>query len=237
MKHKRLVFLIPVLIAVLLFGCAEEQVIKGSYHEAFIEMDEQKEEIGNVIPDWVVETVNSEPLYVITENLKDFDDYAVSEFPDICDAYWTQEQSDAAYLGQGIRNFQLDDKQLDIVSVDYPVILNGHVVSILTVYRIEGSDELHWQLGPNIANEWNSFIGKTDEASPILFGFNNNNGIVLQGGSYYVLAEDYVERKPVDTSTIPVINKADYSVVNVLEPLCTERTADVSEWVILPAGD
>ena len=61
-----------------------------------------------------------------------------SIFPSYYDDGWTQEQSDKAHFY-------------------YPVILNGVVVSGLTVYEDLDSHEMGWQ-GPQLVNPLNALI-------------------------------------------------------------------------------
>lgn len=71
---------------------------------------EDRELIGNQIPQWVSDADWNKPLYAVSSsNIGHFDAYALENFPDYYDDGWTQKQSDAIYLGQGIEMFALDD--------------------------------------------------------------------------------------------------------------------------------
>lgn len=72
---------------------------------------EDREPIGNEIPQWVSDADWNQPLYAISSaDIESFDAYAQENFPNYCDVGWTQEQSDAVYLGQGIKMFSLCDE-------------------------------------------------------------------------------------------------------------------------------
>ena len=96
----------------------------------------EREAIGNQIPQWVSDADWDKAFYVVTSSdIDKFDAFAKEDFPTICDPGWTQEQSDAVYLGQGIEMFELDSgKQLNRF-VYYPVIMNGVIVSGYQVYE------------------------------------------------------------------------------------------------------
>lgn len=67
-----------------------------------------RERIGNQIPQWISDVSRNKPFYAVSSpDIERFDAYAQENFPNYCNAYWTQEQSDAVYLGQGIEMFAL----------------------------------------------------------------------------------------------------------------------------------
>lgn len=91
-------------------------------------------------------------------DLEDFNDYAKKTFPSFYDDGWTKEQSDKVYLGQGIEMYHLDDSARELRIVNYPVILNGVIVSVLEVYEDLYTHKMSWQAGPQLANQLNALI-------------------------------------------------------------------------------
>lgn len=192
-----------------------------------------KEEIGNVISEWVTESERDiTPFYVVTGSGEQFDQFAIEEFPDICDAYWTQEQSDAVYLGHAMELFSLDGQENGNKTAFYPVILNGTIVSVLVVYLDANTMILGWQMDPNKASRLNVLKAYTSPDAPVRIGYNRNNLIAVTGGDYDLLQSDFMLNEEVDVSLIPPVNMDNYSVVDVMESLCSTRTADVSDWTI-----
>lgn len=192
---------------------------------------QDREQIGNQIPGWVMDADWDKPMYAIScPDIKKFDDYARENFPDYCDAGWTQEQSDAVYLGQGIELFVLDDEIPECRNIYYPVILNGVIVGGYEVYEVLEGHELHMQAAPYFVNELNAMMDLTSADTPLILGYNNNNTIGIIGDTYYILDIDHMEHKSVDADKIPVMEINDYIVVNVKEAFCVERTANVDDW-------
>lgn len=204
----------------------------------------QEEEVGNQIPQWVSDAGQALPMYVMTStDLEDFNDYAKKIFPSFYDDGWTKEQSDKVYLGQGIEMYHLDDSARESRAVNYPVILNGVVVSILEIYEDLYTHEMSWQAGPQLANQLNALIQEMasyDTETTLLMGYNRNNVIGIIGSfngsdigtvwkNYYILDIDHVENKGVDTKLIPMQEVTKGIVIDAMEPLCTERRASWSE--------
>lgn len=204
----------------------------------------EEEEIGNQIPQWVSDTDRVLPMCVMTStDLEDFNDYAKKTFPLFYDAGWTKEQSDKVYLGQGIEMYHLDDSARELRMVNYPVILNGVIVSVLEVYEDVYTHKMGWQAGPQLANQLNALIQQMasyDAETTLLLGYNHNNTIGIIGNfsgsdvgtvwkNYYILDKDHEEHKEVDTKLIPMKEVTKGIVVNAMEPLCTERTASWTE--------
>lgn len=241
---KRLLKFIFVLTSILtIAGCSNKNMEitntpSNSLTLGKLELSEDKEEIGNQIPQWVSDADWSLPLNVMTSaDLDKFDDYAKRIFPDYYDDGWTQEQSDRVYLGQGIEMYNLDDTVPENRMVYYPVILNGVIVSGLQVYENLENHDLGWQAGPHLVNSLNALMQQMamfDTETALLLGYNNNNTIGIIGnfvGSnvgiswnyYYILDIDHVEHKEVAVNKIPSIESD--SCIDVMEALCTERTA------------
>ncbi len=148
----------------------------------------------------------NKPLYAASSSdIERFDVYAQENFPNYCDAYWTQEQSDAVYLGQGIEMFALGDETQINRIIYYPVILNGVIVDGYQVCEQLENQELTIQASPHLVNELNAMIDLTSEETPLILGFNNNNTIGIVGDTYYVLDIDHMEHKEVATDKIPAI--------------------------------
>lgn len=241
--------LITLILAVLLFftfslaGC-NNKYDNNDTSLTLCELPEsQEKEIGNQIPQWVSDVDWAFPLNAMTStDLDKFNDYAKSVFPLYYDDGWTQEQSDKVYLGQGIEMYDLDDTVPENRIVYYPVILNGVVVSGLQVFEDLDSHDLGWQAGPHLANPLNALIQQMamfDTETTLLLGYNNNNTIGIIGSfggssvgtiwnNYYILDIDHMEHKEVDTKVIP-IKEVTGGVVDVMEPLCVERTAGLAE--------
>lgn len=190
-----------------------------------------REQIGNQIPQWVSDVSWNKPFYVATSsNIERFDTYAKENFPNYCDAYWTQEQSDAVYLGQGIEMFVLGDETQINRIIYYPVILNGVIVGGYQVCEQFENQEITMQASPQLVNELNVMKDLASEEIPLILGFNNDNTIGIIGDTYYVLDIDHMEHKEVVADKIPAI---DFNTcVNVMEVLCSERIANVNDWIM-----
>lgn len=192
------------------------------------------EEIGNHIPQWVMDVDWDTPMYVMSSpDTEKFDSYAKENFPNFCDWGWTQEQSDAVYLGQGMEIINLDGGTREFGAVYYPIILNGVIVSVYEVYENIDSQELHMQAAPYFVNELNALMSMTSTDTPLILGYNNDNLIGIIGDTYYILDADHMDHKQVDADKIPAIENGSYTVVNVIESLCAERTANVGDWHVL----
>lgn len=199
------------------------------YRKDFVS-DSTKEEIGNVIPEWVTESERDmTPFYVVTGIDEQF---AMEEFPKICDAYWTQEQSDAVFLGHGVAVFNLDGQENGNKMVFYPVILNGTIVSVLVVYLETDTMTLGWQLDPNNVNLLNDLRAHTSPDVPARIGYNRNNLIAVCGSDYYLIQGDFMMNEEVDISLIPPADMNKYVVADAMELFCGTRTADVSDWTV-----
>lgn len=189
---------------------------------------EDVEQIGNQIPQWVMDADWDKPMYVMCPlDIEKFDNYAKENFPIFSDWGWTQEQSDAVYLGLGIEILNLDDGPQFFRTVYYPVVLNGVIVSVYQVYEDLDSRELRFQAAPYFVNELNELMSMTSKDKPLLLGYNNNNLIGIIGDTYYVLDIDHVDHKQVDVDKIPTIEIDRYTVVDVMEILCAERTVNL----------
>lgn len=227
-KYFSLLFL---LICILVIeGCVggnSNSFILGELPEA-----EDRERIGNEIPQWVSDADWNKPLYVVSSSDREhFDAYAQENFPDYCDAGWTQEQSDAVYLGQGMEMFALDGETQINRMIYYPVILNGVIVGGYQVWEQLDGNELSMQASPYLANELNILMDLTSEDTPLILGFHNNNTIGMIRDTCYVLDIDHVEHKEVEVDKIPAIETN--TCVNAMDILCSERRADVEDWVVV----
>ena len=105
-----------VMLVLVSVGCGRQNInlnnpdTKVSWHLCELQEDQEKESIGNAIPQWVMTNKDHTPLYVVTSSdIGRFNEFAKANFPAFCDRAWTQEQSDAVYLGNGIELFELDD--------------------------------------------------------------------------------------------------------------------------------
>lgn len=204
------------------------------YVEQRYDNTQDVEEIGNHIPQWVMDVDWDTPMYVISSpDTEKFDNYAKENFPNFCDWGWTQEQSDAVYLGKGIEIINLDGGTRESGAVYYPIILNGVIVSVYEVYENIDGQELHMQAAPYFVNELNALMGMTSTDTPLILGYNNDNLIGIIGDTYYILDIDHMDHKQVDADKIPVIENGSYTVVNVIESLCAERIANVDDWHVL----
>lgn len=189
---------------------------------------EDVEQIGNQIPQWVMDADWDTPMYVVSSpDIAEFDSYAKENFPLFYDWGWTQEQSDSVYLGLGIEIINLDDGPRLFRTVYYPVVLNGVIVSVYQVYEDLNSQELHFQAAPHFVNELNELMSMTGKDTPLILGYNNNNLIGIIGDTYYVLDIDHVDHKQVDVDKIPTIEIDKHTVVDAMEILCAERTTNV----------
>lgn len=191
-----------------------------------------REQIGNQIPQWVSEVSWDKPLYAVSSpDIGRFDAYAQENFPNYCDAYWTQEQSDAVYLGQGIEMFAPGGETQINRIIYYPVILNGVIVDGYQVCEQLGNQEISMQASPHIVNKLNVLMDLASEETPLILGFNNDNTIGIIGDTYYVLDIDHMYHKEVAADKIPAIEPD--TCVNAMEVLCAERTANVDDWVTI----
>ena len=190
-----------------------------------------RERISDQIPPWVSDADWNKPLYAASSlDIERFDAYAQENFPNYCNPYWTQEQSDAVYLGQGIEMFVLSDELQINRIIYYPVILNGVIVYGYQVCEQLENQELTIQGSPHLVNELNAIIDLTSEETPLVLGFNNNNTIGIVGDTYYILDIDHMEHKDVTTDKIPAI---EYNTcVNAMDVLCSERTANIDDWIM-----
>ena len=190
------------------------------------------EQISNQIPQWVMNTEWNTPFYAATSSdITMFDAYAKENFPSFCDAQWTQEQSDAVYLGKGIEMFQLDNQRQINRIVYYPVILNGVIVSGYQVYERLGENEIGSKASPFLVNQLNSIMSLTNENTPLILGFRNDNVIGIVGDTYYVLDVDPMTHKEIELDKIPNISID--VCINVMEVLSNERNANVEDWVVV----
>lgn len=242
-KTIALIIVVSLAFTIFLTGCKKDDSSDDLW--TLCELPEiQNEEIGNQIPQWVSESGWELPMYVMTSAEHEaFDDYAKTIFPSYYDDGWTKEQRDSVYLGQGIEMYQLDKAAQELRIFYYPVILNGVVVSGLIVYEDLNSHEMGWQGDPQLMNPLNALIqqmAQFNTETTLLLGYNNNNAIAIIGkyngsdtgtvwNDYYILDIDHVENKEVDTKAIPIKDVTGGIVVDAMEPLCTERTADWTE--------
>lgn len=187
-------------------GCSstdENGLQKAEYQYRELPMMEE-EPIGNQIPDWVTREERDDSFYILGKSgMEEFDEYAAEVFPTYCDAQWSQEQSDAVYLGRGMYCFALDEQPIENIFVYYPVILQGTIVTTLLIYQDVETQEFGSQMGPNFMNELNSLAQLTTKDVPAAIGFNNGNLIALAGTDYYVLSEEKMFRKEAEASEIP----------------------------------
>ena len=190
------------------------------------------EAIGNKIPQWVSESSWEYPLYALSSSdIEAFNEYAKLGFPTYCEPEWTQEQSDAVYLGQGIELFQLDNNTQINRIVLYPVILNGVIVSGYEVYEQLDSHSMGMQSGP-FTDKINALMTMTSEDTPLLMGYNNGNLIGIIGNSCYVLDIDHMDKREIALKEIPPIESEDCTLINAMEPFCTERVAQIDDWIM-----
>lgn len=242
-----------VFLVLLLVACSQQEIPDDSSLESPLEISSETtkessellslsqlaeiqdiEEIGNQIPQWVMDADWDTPMYVMSSpDIDKFDNYAKENFPVFCDWGWTQEQSDAVYLGQGIGIINLDGGTRKYRAVYYPIILNGVIVSIYEVFEDIDNQELHFQAAPHFVNELNVLMSMTSADTPLTLGYNNDNLIGIIGDTYYILDIDHMYHKQVDVDEIPAIENDRYTVVNVMESLCVERIADVEDWHVL----
>lgn len=221
-----------VTISILFTSCKADNNVM-SLTPSQLSMDQQAERIGNKIPQWVSESDWNYPLYALSSSdIEAFNEYAQKGFPNYCDPEWTQEQSDAVYLGQGIELFQLDNNTQINRIILYPVILNGVIVSEYEVYELLDSHEIHMQGGPIIVDELNALMALTSENTPLLLGYNNGNLIGIIGNSYYVLDIDHMDKRELVVEEIPPIEIENYNIINAMKALCTERTAQIDDWIM-----
>lgn len=191
-----------------------------------------REKIGNQIPQWVSDVYWKTPFYVVSSlDIERFNACAQKDFPNYCDAAWTQEQSDAVYLGQGIEMFVLDDAIQTNRIVYYPIILNGVIVDGYQVCEQLENQEITIQGSPHLVNQLNAMMELTSEETPLILGFNHDNTIGIIGDTYYVLDIDHMYHKEVAADKIPAIEWN--ACVNAMEVLCAQRTANVSDWTII----
>ena len=190
-----------------------------------------REQISNKIPQWVSDVSWNKPLYAVSSSdIERYDTYAIENFPRYDDDFWTQEQSDTVYLGQGIELFPLGDEpdaQLCRL-IYYPVILNGVIVGGFEVYEILEEQYISFQASPLLVNELNAMMDLTSEETPLILGYNNGNTIGIIGDTYYVLDIDHVYHREVEADKIPAIEFN--TCVNVMEVLSADRTLKVDTY-------
>ena len=217
-------------LTILLGGCNSKEYVNSLVLGELVD-NENYEQITNQIPQWVMDTEWNTPFYAATSSdITMFDAYAKEDFPSFCDAQWTQEQSDAVYLGKGIEMFQLDNQRQINRIVYYPVILNGVIVSGYQVYERLGENEMGSQASPFLVNQLNSMMSLTSENTPLILGFHNDNVIGIVGDTYYVLDVEPMMHKEIDPDEIPIVNIDVYT--NVMEMFSNERNASVKDWVV-----
>ena len=218
-------------------GCGRQNInpnnpdTKVSWRLCELQEDQGKEPIGNAIPQWVMTNEDHIPLYAVTSSDIDrFNEFAKANFPAFCDQAWTQEQSDAVYLGNGIELFELDDFEPESRVVYYPVIMNGVIVSGYQIFETLDNLEMESQMSPFLVNQLNQLMKLTTENDPLILGVNRDNVIGIIGNDYYILDYDHLYKKTIAEDKIPVISKD--TVINAMNIFCEERTADVDDWVM-----
>lgn len=127
--------------------------------------------------------------------------------------------------------FQLDNERQINRTVYYPVILNGVIVSGYQVYEQLGKNEIGSQVSPFLVNQFNDIMALTDENTPLILGFHNDNVIGIVGDTYYVLDIDHMGHKQIETDKIPAITID--VCINAMETFCNERNVTVEEWVMI----
>lgn len=226
--RKQIAFIMATVCTLLITGCGASKNMSESHSLTLGELkeSEDRELIGNQIPQWVSDADWNKPLYAVSSsNIRHFDAYALENFPDYYDDGWTQKQSDAIYLGQGIEMFALDDAAQNNRIIYYPVILNGVIVGGYQVYEQLENQKISMQASPLLANELNLMMDLTSEETPLILGCNNNNTIGIIGDTCYILDIDHMFHEDVSLDKIPAIEFSTY--VNAMEVLCTERTANI----------
>ena len=88
------------------------------------------------------------------------------------------------------------------------------------------------QGGPIIVNELNALMALTSENTPLLLGYNNGNLIGIIGNSYYVLDIDHMDKREIVVEEIPPIEIDNYNIINAMKALCTERIAQIDDWIM-----
>ena len=231
---KIIILIIIVLLSVSVFtGCGNSN--KTNWVLAEISLPSNREAITNQIPEWVMASNNnSTPLYAVTNvNIDDVVDYAKTNFPEISDANWTQEQSDNLSLGFGIRVFRLDNQNYDLVELYYfPILLNGTIVSMLMVIRDD--NDLRIQVNPNFVNQLNYLASKTSNEIPLYLGVNHYNLIAVVGDEVFVLVPDYDTHAEIKVSEINIEKLTGTVVTSTKEIITSERTANVDDWNTVP---
>ena len=216
----------------LLLGGCNSSVYVNSLVQGELVDNGNYEQISNQIPQWVMNTKWNTPFYAATSSdITMFDAYAKENFPSFCDAQWTQEQSDAVYLGKGIEMFQLDNQRQINRIVYYPVILNGAIVSGYQVYERLGENEIGSKASPFLVNQLNSIMSLTNENTPLILGFHNDNVIGIVGDTYYVLDVDPMTHKEIEPDEIQVVSTD--VCINVMEVFSNERNTNVEDWVVI----
>lgn len=235
-KDKRLLTLI-IMCVLILGGCGRFSMSESQnrFTKSEISFPDDYEEIGNEIPLWVEEkdSVGSSFYAVTLEDKEDFDLYAKEVFKNLSDSEWTQEQSDNVYLGQGIYSIPFDgdrNKEHTATILHYPIILNDTIVSMMMIYQSE--DEFDMQMSPLFANEFNMLRALTDADNPLYLGISNNNKLGIVKNDYYILDINHVEYKEPKLSNVSLEGLTGIKVVDVMEKLSDERTAQVDDWNI-----
>lgn len=226
MKKRWILLIAALLLSAFLPACAVKEESSALLTLKELPAEQEEEKIGNQIPQWVLDADWNVPFYVRTSSdLQKFDAYAKEHFADYSDPYWTREQSDAVYLGQGIELFALDGEAQMNRIIYYPVMLNGVIVSGYEVYELLDSHEIGAQGGPVIVNELNALMALTSEEMPAILGYNHQNLIAVIGDCYYVLDIDHMDGSEVVTEDIPAMEGAAYTVVDAVKPFCRKQTA------------
>lgn len=183
--------------------------------------------ITNTIPDWVMNETSVNELYSINSIDLLVDIVASDEFKDNLGSKWTKEQKDEAYLGQGIKCFNLDD---DRVFYYYPIIINGNVVGLLELEETK-SAEYFASFTTEFVNGLNEIASKTSENNPLILIRYQNNICGIVDDTVY--AENDLD---INTLDVPEITRS--TILNVLEKLQLddiaeeEPTDDIPEEVV-----
>jgi hypothetical protein len=225
-KRGKILLLFLLAASSIMWGCS-----RSRYEIAYTDVSGQ-ERIQEDIPEWVEQTEWSYPLYAYTSSdLQDFDPVMQDGFPYTSASGWSQEQSDAVYLGQGIEIFRLDGSGSDSRLVYYPMVYHGVIIYSAIASQEKETGEVTVRALPFSINEMNELMQLISEQQPLMLGVNNNNLIAIIGNTCYDIEQEYKLKAPVDLDAIPEIDTANLQIINAMEAYVTDRKFDMSNWV------
>ena len=216
-SKKSVLIIISILLIIATFSLVGCSTNKSKY--SLKELPKlEKEEIANKIPAWVDSNKDQSPLWSITlpdEQREGFDAEAISFYKGLRDPDWTEEQSDAIYLGKGMYCTTLNKNTTPFETMKYPCILNGVIVSWLSVSKdVDGS--YIPQLGPIHVNEVDLLKSKTSKEQPLRMGYINGHTVIIIENNVYDIFQAPMSDKKIDLNAISDLDE-NLHIVNIME--------------------